>query len=345
MLTGVEQPIGPVKAQKWFFEALSVPTGYADTHPALADRLAAIGYPKESPEVTGLLDAVVKADEQKESAAAYYLRDLPEDFVARQNRLLREQLTQAWNESHAHNNEAKKKLAKLEEDAKERPLTIEEQWQRVTLISQVHDDNAAIPLLHTILSEDTEHVGAHFALGAILLDQRNAEGVEHLEKAMALRPTIIGDASARLAGFYFEQGNRELAETFRKRAVEYQEKEEALREKAQDFSAHDTFVPHDVNEAVLKEMQAQLHKVRGLSEAFLFQKVVEGSEHVYVLAVVAGYSWQEGVSGKHLEPLFEDMLNVTAFPTPLVFLPLDVMHGELLPKIRAIPGAAVYKRE
>ena len=167
MLSGVEQPIGPVKAQKWFFEALSVPTGYADTHPALADRIAAIGYPKDSPEVTGLLDDVMKADEQKESAAAYYLRDLPEEFVPRQNRLLREQLAQAWNESHAYNNEAKKKLAKLEEDAKERPLTLEEQWQRVTLISQVHDENATIPLLQTILNQDPEHAGAHFALGAI----------------------------------------------------------------------------------------------------------------------------------------------------------------------------------
>ena len=344
MLSGVEQPIGPVKAQKWFYEALSVPTGYADTHPALADRLAAIGYPKDSPEVAGLLDDVVKADEQKESAAAYYLRDLPQEFVPRQNRLLREQLAQAWNESHAHNNEAKKKLAKLEEDAKERQLTLEEQWQRVTLISQVHDDNATIPLLQTILNQDPNHAGAHFALGAILLEQHNAEGVEHLEKAMALRPATIGDANARLAGFYFEQGDRELAETFRKRAVEHQEKEEKLREKAQDFSARDTFVPHEVSEVILKEIQDQLNKVRGLSEAFLFRKVVDGSEHVYVLAVVAGYSWQEGVSAKHLEPLFVDLLNITALPTPLVFLPLDVMHGELLPKIKAVPGAEIYKR-
>ena len=345
MLSGVEKPIGPVKAQKWFFQALSVPTGYADTHPALADRLAAIGYPKDSPEVAGLLDDVVKADEQQESAAAYYLRDLPEDFVPRQNRLFREQLVQAWNASHAQNNEAKKQLAKLEEDAKERPLTLEEQWQRVKLLSQVQDDNATIPLLKTMLSEHPDHVGAHFVLGAILLEQQNAEGVALLEKAMELSPATTGDASAVLSGFYFEQGNRELAETFRKRAAEIQEKEAKLREKALDFSVRDTFVFHNVREVILKEVQAQLHKVRGLSEAFLFRKVVEGSEHVYVLAVLAGYSWQEGVNAKHLEPLFEDLVQITAFPSPLVFLSLDMEPGELLPKIRAVPGAAIYKRE
>ena len=344
MLNGLGQPVGPVNAQKWFFEALRVPTGYDDTHPALADRLAAIGYPKDSTEVTGLLDAVVKADEQKESAAAYYLRDLPEDFLPRQNRLLREQLGHAWNESHKHNNEAKKQLAKLEEDAQQRSLTIDEQWQRVTLLSQVQDDNATLPLLQTIVREHPDHVGAHFALGSILLDQQNADGVKYLEKAMELDPNVTGDASMRLSGFYFEQGNRELTETFRQRAAEHLKKQQRLLEQAVNFSADDKFLPHELSEVVLKEIQAQLDKVRGLSEAFLVRKVLEGSERVYVLAVLAGYSWNEGVNAKHLDPMFEDLAQVNAIPPPLVTLPLDVVHGDLLPMFKAVPGASIYKR-
>jgi len=345
MLSGVGQPIGPVNTQKWFFEALSVPTGYADTHPALADRLAAIGYAKDSPEVAGLLDEVVKADEQKESAAAYYLRDLPEDFLPRQNRLLREQLAPAWSQSHEHNNEAKKQLAKLEEQATQRSLTVDEQWRRVTLLSQIQDDNAAIPLLQTMVLEHPEHAGAHFALGAILLDQQNVEGVKYLEKAIELGPNIAGDASMRLSGFYFQQGNKELAETFRQRAAEYFKQEQRLREQAVHFSPDDKFLPHELSEVVLKEIQAQLQKVRGLSEAFLVRKVLEGSNRVYVLAVLAGYSWNEGVSDKHLEPLFTDLSQVTGLPSPLVTLPLDLVHGDLIPKFKAVRGASIYKRD
>jgi len=345
MLSGVGQQIGPVNAQKWFFEALSVPTGYADTHPALADRLAAIGYAKDSPEVAGLLDEVVKADEQKESAAAYYLRDLPEDFLPRQNRLLREQLAHAWSQSHEHNNEAKKQLAKLEEQATQRSLTVDEQWRRVTLLSQVQDDNAAIPLLQTMVLEHPEHAGAHFALGAILLDQQNVEGVKCLEKAIELGPNIASDASMRLSGFYFQQGNKELAETFRQRAAEYFKQEQRLREQAVHFSPDDKFLPHELSEVVLKEIQAQLQKVRGLSEAFLVRKVLEGSNRVYVLAVLAGYSWNEGISDKHLEPLFTDLSQVTGFPSPLVTLPLDIVHGDLIPKFKAVRGASIYKRD
>jgi Zn-dependent protease with chaperone function len=344
MLNGAAKPIGPVNAQKWFFEALQVPTGYDDTHPALADRLAAIGYPKGSPEVAGLLDAVVKADEQKQSAATYYLSDLPEDFINSQNRIWREQLVQPWNESHVRSNEAKKQLAKLEEEATQRSLTVDEQWQRVTLLSQVQDDNATIPLLQTMVREHPEHAGAHFALGAILLDQQKFEGVKYLEKAMELGPNTAGDASMRLSGFYFQQGNKELAETFRQRAAEYFEKAQRLREQAVAFSPDDKFLPHELSEVVLKEIQAQLQKVRGLSEAFLVRKVLDDSERVYVLAVLAGYSWNEGVSGKHLEPLFEDLSQVTAFPSPLVTVPLDVVHGDLLPKFKAVRGASIYKQ-
>lgn len=344
MLSGVERPIGPVNAQKWFFEALSVPTGYDDTHPALADRLAAIGYPKDSPEVGSLLEAVIKANEQNEPAAACYLRDLPEDFVASGNRLWREQFVQPWNENHARNNEAKRQLTKLEEDARERPLTTEEQWQRVMLLSEVQDAKATTPFLETLLRENPDHASAHFALGAILLEEQNAEGVEHLERAMQLSPNLTGNASARLSGFYFAQGDRELAETLRKRADEHKEKEERQREQALTLSESDTFVPHDLSEIVLSEIRAQLHKVRGLSEAFLFRKVIDDSNHVYVLGVLAAYSWRAGASAKHLEPLLEDVVQLTAIPSPVVFFPLDVIDVALLPKIQAVPGAAIYKR-
>ena len=52
MLQRLDQPIGSTNTQKWFYEAMRVPTGYKDTHPALADRLAAIGFAKDGPALT-----------------------------------------------------------------------------------------------------------------------------------------------------------------------------------------------------------------------------------------------------------------------------------------------------
>lgn len=44
MLLSLRDPIAPEKAQVWFSETLTVRHRYDDTHPALADRLASIGY-------------------------------------------------------------------------------------------------------------------------------------------------------------------------------------------------------------------------------------------------------------------------------------------------------------
>ena len=96
MLGGLDQPIGPANTQKWFFEALRIPTGYEDTHPALGVRLTAMGFAKEGPEVTALVDKLLKADVEEQSAASYYLQELPEDFLLRSNRLWRERIAHSW---------------------------------------------------------------------------------------------------------------------------------------------------------------------------------------------------------------------------------------------------------
>ena len=71
MLSGLDQPIGPLNTQKWLFEALRVPTGYEDTHPALADRLAAIGFEKDGKEVASLIEALLEADDRTQSAESH----------------------------------------------------------------------------------------------------------------------------------------------------------------------------------------------------------------------------------------------------------------------------------
>ena len=83
MLDGLDQPIGPINTQKWFFEALRVPTGYEDTHPALADRLAAIGFDKDGKEVATLIEALLEADDGTQTAESYYIKHLPDDFLPR----------------------------------------------------------------------------------------------------------------------------------------------------------------------------------------------------------------------------------------------------------------------
>jgi Zn-dependent protease with chaperone function len=344
MLRGLNQPIGPINAQKYFFQSLSVPTGYHDTHPALSDRLAAIGFAKDSPELAALLDALIASDQKNESAADHYLRELPDDFLGRLNRMLREELVQTWNESHAQANEAKRKLSKLEEQANNGALTLEEQWERATLVNEIGEQKDTLPLLTEILRADPKHVNANFAMGLVLLEQQNPEGIGYLEKAMDLSPPTTGHASLLLSGFYFEQGDKELAESYRKRADEHFEKEQKLQELAFDFTAKDKFVPHELSEAVVKQIQEELSKVRGLAGAYLVRKLVDGMDPFYVLGVHASHTWREGRNDLHIEALFEELSAIAVLPQPMIFLSLDGEHHFLSGKISRVAGSAIHVR-
>lgn len=343
MLGGLDQPIGPTNIQKWLFEGLRTPTGYEDTHPALSDRLAAMGFAKEGPEITALIDELLKADADEQSAASYYLQELPEDFLLRSNRLLRERIAHSWSESHEQLQKAQKRLKELDEQSETRPLTLEERWECVTLVSQVEDDNATLPTLEAILRDNPEHTKAHFAIGAILLDQRNPAGIEHLEKAMQLDPASTGQASTLLSGFYFDQGNKALAEELSQRAAEHFEREHKQYEQLMNFSADVRFVPHGLDDEAIARIQAQLKRVHGLSDAYLVRKVIENSDvSVYVLGANAGYTWKNGENAKHVDALIGELLQIKDLPGPIVFLSLDGEHCSLIPKIRAIPGAQLF---
>ena len=342
MLGGYEQSIDHTKAQRWLLEALRVPTGYDDTHPALGDRLAAIGIQKEGADVTNLIDAVVKADQIEQTAASKYLRELPEDFEPSMNRLWRERVSQAWNERHEDIKKSQKQLENLNEQANSRALTADEQWERVVALSYVEDDAATVPYIRALLNEAPDHLMANFALGRIMLSQGDAEGIGYLEKTMQGSPDLTASASETISGFYLEQGNNELAEQFRKRAEECYQKAARIQEQALNFTPNDQLVPHDLEENRVRELQVQLAKVYGLASAYFVRKVIPDSEQpIYVLAVVAQFTWKDGVSGKHLEPLFEDLWTKVELPSPVAILSLDI-HPFLHERVLRVPGAQLF---
>ena len=345
MLGGLDQPIGASNTQKWVSEALTVPTGYEDTHPALADRLEGIGFAKGSHELTTLMDALLEEDKKSQSAESHYIKELPEDFLPSLNRLWRERIAPSWHESHEQIKQVKKRVNELDERANTQQLSLDEQWERVTLLSKIKEPVDMLPALDAILNEHPDHVGANFAKGAILLEQKNPNGIAHLEKAMQLEAATTGDASWLLSGFYQEQGNKELAEAFWKRASEYFEQQRKENEEAVNFSINDRFIPHGLDEQSVKELQKQLSRVHGLQTAFLVRKLIGNSgSSVYVLAALAGFTWQEGRNEKHIGALFEELVTVPGLPGPLVFVSLDVEHGYLLPKLAEINGAQLFTR-
>jgi hypothetical protein len=340
MLTGLGEPIGRAKAQRWILEALRAPTGFEGSTIALTDRLHAIGLDAAGADLTRLVDAVVKTDEVK---ASRYLPELPEDFLASMNRLWRERVAHTWSQRHNEIKKARKRLAELDEQASSRPLTIDEQWERAIALSEAEERTAALPALKALLDEAPEHVAANFAMGQILLDEGDADGVVYLEKTMPSGADVAAQACQLISGFYLEQGYDEIAETFRKHAEKYFQKAWQLRQQAVNISAGDEFAPHDFTDDRITQLQFQLRKVRGLNSALLFRKIIGANEPpLYVLGVTAEHTWRDGESGKHIDLLFEELQTKVVFPSNVTLLALEGENAHLLDRIRQIPGAEIY---
>jgi Zn-dependent protease with chaperone function len=343
MLSGLDQPIGHAKAQKWFLDELRVKTDYEDTHPSLGDRLTAIGFQKDGPELTNLVNAMVQADEAPESAASRYLRELPEEFEPSMNRLWREQIAHAWSDRHEGFKRAAKRLNEIEEHAKTRELTVEEQWERIVAIAQVQNWEAALPAVRTFLNDHPDHVDANFALGSYLLEHGDKEGVERLEKATATGAELAGDACQRIAGFYFEQGDHEKVEIFRKRAEEYFDQARRIQQQVFSFSVNDKFEPHGLEEERVKELKFQLEKVRGLESAYLFRKPLDGPANpsLYILAFTTQPTWWNGENARHPNVVVEDLSAKVSIPTPSMMISLDGQWS-IIYRINGIPGAQLF---
>ena len=338
MLHGLGQPISRAKAQRWILEALRVPTA-AEGSIALADRLEAIGFDPDGTDLARLVDACVTADQE---SATRFLCELPDEFLTNTNRLWRERVGQTWNQRRDEIKSARKRLAEFAEQASSRPLTIDEQWERALALSEAEERTAALPALKALLDEAPDHVGANFAMGQLLLEEGDADGVVYLEKTMQSGPEIAAQACQLISDFYLEQGYEEIAETFRNHAGKYFQKAWQRRQQAINISPTDEFAPHDFIDAQITQLQLQLRKVRGLKSAFLFRKIVGPHEPpVYILAVMAEYTWREGESGKHVDLLFEELQTKVDFPGPVTLLSLDDENAHLLNGITQIPGAKI----
>jgi Zn-dependent protease with chaperone function len=209
-------------ARKWFLQVLAVPTGYEDTHPSLADRLAAIGYPRSSaPDAEYQQKLLSSTGTNGENAAQYYLGQIAESFMSSRNRWWKEQVAPLWRERYKYVQEAQQRLQKLRAKEQAQPLTVEEQWEMVRCLAETQGSAAALPKVHEMISACPDHAGANFALGQILIEQNDEVGIEYLEKAMSLEPDTVLPGCELIYLFLKEQERDKEAESYRLRAQQH----------------------------------------------------------------------------------------------------------------------------
>jgi Zn-dependent protease with chaperone function len=324
----------PEAGADWLARALAQRTGHGDTHPCLADRLQAIGTAARDPEPV----EVSAAEALLGPAHEHLKRELDEGWRSR--------VRSWWVKRHQYASDSRVRLATLERRARTEPLMSEEElWERARLTEEFGcDADLAMGLYSGLLERNGQHVGALWRLGQMLLARDDARGIEQVEEAVRIDPTLEQSACAAVVGFHRRHGREAEAKEYERRSWRLvPELGEARRERL-TVRARDRFVPHGLEESTTAELVRRLEAL-GVREALLVRKQIrrQTERSVLVLAIRSAVPWW-----KRLDPGSEKdvvaRIGRECRVAPEMLVVSLHFSGGLRGPLQRVAGSQIYRR-
>jgi hypothetical protein len=174
-----KEPLRP----QWLAEALRRYAGETDTHPSLAERLAALEVsPQVPPPATT-------------SAALLTLGPAAQPAIDHCDNVWRAQNLASWRKRHDQIREARWKLAEYEQQGSA-ALSPEDLWSKAGLLMSVQREDDAIDCLQQLVARQGAYPDAHMLLARLLLKFGEEQGLEHLVAAVQHRAELEETAAA-----------------------------------------------------------------------------------------------------------------------------------------------------
>jgi Zn-dependent protease with chaperone function len=210
----VSMRFGPIEAEQAasrIAEELELETGLADTHPALQDRLAAIGV---EPRVPPLAEV---------SAAEAWLGDALPEVAAHFDAQWREWIYERWTRHFESLKAQRERLVELDTKTDD-PRSNGEEWEHAQLVEDLRGPEEALPMYRALLERLPDSMNVNFAIGRILVAEGDAAGIAYIERAIELHDTAIVPGSEWVVPFLREAGRDAEAEAWTERWVAHQKK-------------------------------------------------------------------------------------------------------------------------
>ena len=252
-------------------------TDYEDTHPALKDRLAAMGVEG------GKLDA--QTMDFSHSAAHAWLEDHLDEVLRFYDA---EWWTSVENRWAAHYEKIQyekselKRLAGLSSDA----FSQQDLWNLATHTLKHIGAAQALPVFKVYQKQYPEDHDADLLLGRILCGLGDGACLEHYSKIPCEDGNYI-DACIEASDFLEERGRTEEAKLWQDRGTARYEELLEVQAERDVVDENDTFVPPDLNPEFIHYILTRLKQNKFVKAAWVAQKDVKHDKHtpVYVIAV------------------------------------------------------------
>jgi Zn-dependent protease with chaperone function len=286
--------VPPEKQQEFLALALERITDHSDTHPALADRLRALGV--DPAQVTPPAPAGESAGE---AWLGTHLPALQQEFDSE----WREAVAEEWQERHGY---LQGQLARLAELRALATRSEDEDWELIRVSEEMEPEGDILPLLEALLARNPTHASALFTRGRVLLERGNEAGIADLEAVMRIDADATLSACRLIVEFLMDR-DEARAESYRQRWIDRNAYEERLREELDTFDPKTAkLVASDLGEDAHAGFAAVLRdNPKGIKRAWLLRRLIgtDPEARAYVLAIETTMWTGEGGAQKIVSTL------------------------------------------
>lgn len=323
--------VNPADAQRWLSQSLAFRTDPNDTHPSLAERLAALGVDSGTPP-TG------PAADPAERLLGDFATRLREEFdIGWQN-----MTAEAWTKHGDELRERVAKLAELRARAEQAPLPEAEQWELIGSVRDLEGDAVAEPLAMAFAAKHADFPGARFLAGTILLSLERGEGLAHLKAAMELDPLAIVPACDTAAPWLRARGRVAEAEWWDDRRAEREDVLSQAAEERQKVSKDMVLSPHDFTREQIQPLTSAIADVERIASAWLVRRAVEHAPEMPAYVLVIRVTPQ--LLGWTSQGRVEKAVNVAAqlpLPDGALVVSASGVYGWLAGRVKGMEDARV----
>lgn len=309
-----------------------------DTHPALFDRLRALGAVPDDPAAAAESAARLLQPRQP-SAAEHYLGDLAPAFLRECDRTWQEHSAEQWQSQHRVIVDNRHALAALKagNEAESLPTMLRE----MQLHFDLWDEASGLAVAERILAAHPDVSEAHFVRGRSLLLRGDASGVDHVERAIALDVRATVNGLQMLAAFFSDRGDEERrdAALARLRAFDAMLREaDAERSEA---TVHDTYARPELSDEFVEGLRAAIRRTPRLRSVVVARKVTKHRPAHPFLVLVLRTGWRDWL--KRDEELAREFLSRITVPAPDLLVVPWSQQSSLLDTLKMQKAAVVVQ--
>lgn len=305
---------------------LARPPGHDDTHPTLAQRLAALAV------------APALVPPPARSFAEAYLGDLLPRLEQEFSEQWRRQVELDWRESHRQRAADAARLAVLDAmETRDAEAVVEHARLSEALVPGVD----ALALYRKALEHAPADPFVHFRLGVLMLEADNPAGVAHLRRAISLDAQCREVALQHLAWFYRERGDVAGQDEIAREWQQFQDARVRGHQARNVLGGKDIFIAHGLDAAVLAGLRAVFDAQRSVSRAWLVRKQLPGDDagvpHYVLLVAWRGLFYSEQDRLKRLVDAIE-------LPGTFIVFAGNRQYRAVARRLRKAAGEPVYRK-